>query len=87
MKLEEEFKEWVLDKMGEICEETEQQSDESCPFCCQDSYPVNGDLKGYEDIQEAGLEPESYHIDHYDDCLVVILDKYSIKIEKQGLWS
>ena len=87
MKNEKEFKEWILDKMEEISEETEQISGESCPFCYQDSYPVNGDLKGYEEIQEAGLEPEEYRIDHYNDCLIVILDKYRIKIEKQGLWS
>ncbi len=83
---EKELKEFLLKKMEEICEEVHQHSDESCPFCCQPEYPVNGDIEGYEDLEEAGLEPDSYHIDHYDNCLITILDKYRVKIREHGLW-
>lgn len=86
MKTETEFKEWLLDKMDEIVEGTAQMSDESCPLCCQPSYPVNGDLEGYKEIEEAGLEPEEYHINHYDTCLISALDKYYLKIIDNGLW-
>ncbi len=86
MKNEIEFKEFLLDKMEEICEEVEQSSDGCCPFCCQNSYPVNRDVKGYVDLEEAGLEPEYYHTDHHNDCLIIVLDKYRIQIRKHGLW-
>jgi hypothetical protein len=83
---EKQFRKWILEKIEEICEETHQLGYESCPFCCQEEYPVNGDLVGYEEIEAAGLEPDGYHTDHYDDCLVTVLDKYREKIEKDGVW-
>ncbi len=83
---EQELKQFLLDKIEEITEEIHQNSSDSCPFCCQESYPVNGDIEGWEEVEDAGLEAEEYHIDHYDDCFITVLDKYYIKIEKNGLW-
>jgi hypothetical protein len=84
-KSEKEFKEYMLKTIGEILEETHQVSDDSCPFCCQPEYPVD------EDGEEMGLgedcsEAEEWRIDHYDDCLITILEKQHTKIQKYGVW-
>jgi len=96
---EKQFKEWTLDKIMEILEESSQMSQGSCPFCCADEYPVK-EINGvwvsievasppYEEEDEDEWmidDVDEWHIDHYDDCFVTILEKYYKKIEENDLW-
>ena len=84
MSREDEFRKWLIDKITEILEEVHQQSDESCPFCCQEDYAVE-EVEGEWERCEPG-EADEYHIDHDEDCLVVVLENWREKIEEQGLW-
>ncbi len=87
---EKALKEWLVEKIEEIRETVHQHyglgGTNGCPFCCQGEYPANGDVEGYGELEEAGLEAEEYHIDHDDDCLVTVLDHYAAKIREHGLW-
>lgn len=82
---EKQFKKWMLEKIEEILEESSQMSQGSCPFCCGEEYPVNYNgarIEYGEDLDDA----EEWHVDHYDDCLVNVLEKYYKKIDERGLW-
>jgi hypothetical protein len=83
---EHKLKQFLLDKISEITEEVHQSYQGSCPFCLSNEYPVNGCFEGSEELMKVGLPAEEYHIDHCNDCLITILDKYYAKIEKEGLW-
>lgn len=82
---EKEFKKWMLDAIMEILEETHQIGQGSCPFCCGEEYPVDEDGDRIE-LGEPLDDAEEWHTDHYDDCLITILEKYYEKIDERGLW-
>jgi len=85
MTSEKEFRVWILEKISEILEETHQMGEESCPFCCAVEYPVDGE--GEEIPLGEPLDDADYwHTDHYDDCLITVLEKCYIKIDERGLW-
>lgn len=84
-KSEKEFRVWIIEKITEILEETSQMGEESCPFCCAVEYPV--DTEGEPISPGEPLDDADYwHTDHYDDCLITILEKHREKIDKDGLW-
>ena len=89
MMNEDEFIKFMLERIEEICEETHQVSDETCPFCCQPEYPVreleNGELEEISPDDDCS-EADYWTIDHYDDCLITILDKQYKKIKEYGIW-
>jgi len=72
MSSEEQLQKWLLEKIKDIVEKVSVFSNDACPFCCQPEL-LNEDT-------------EEYNIDHYDDCLITVLDSYYLKIRDNGLW-
>lgn len=97
---EKEFKKWMLERISDILEETSQVSQDSCPFCCQPEYPVKEICGEYVTISIASPpyvddeeedewtmdDVDEWHLDHYDDCLITILEEQYKKIEEDGIW-
>ncbi len=83
-KSEAEFKQWVLDHIMEILYETSRHEDETCPFCCQPSYPA----KNIDDEWvpcKFSEDADGFPIDHADECFTEILAREYQKIDKNGL--
>ena len=74
---ENELMKWLDGKVLEIEEQVRQANDAYCVICGSDSYPVddeNNPILPGETLDNA----EEWHIDHDEDCLISMLDKYRV---------
>lgn len=68
----------LQNKIEDILESIHQDSEGNCPFCGAKDFPVNGNKKGYEEVNPE--DAEEYNIEHFDDCIVLDLEKILDKI-------